>query len=116
MKQQIYAVFDTCAGIYDSPHFANSDDIVKRQFQDIASGSDNAIAKHPEHYSLWRLGAWDNTNGNITDESNECLCTALEIISQSQTVTNIQKIGAPTPVKDAEFDGAHTVYKPGLTD
>ncbi len=86
MKQQIYAVFDTCAGIYDSPHFANSDDVVRRQFQDIATGADNPIAKHPEHYSLHRLGGWDNTNGKINNEQNECLCTALEAISQSQVV------------------------------
>lgn len=86
MKQQIYAVFDTCAGIYDSPHFANSDDVVRRQFFDIATAADNPISKHPEHYSLWRLGAWDNTNGKIVDETNECLCTALEAISQSQVV------------------------------
>ncbi len=116
MKQQIYAVYDTCAGIYDSPHFANSDDLVKRQFQDIASGTDNPIAKHPEHYSLWRLGAWDNTTGKINDEKNECLCTALEIISQSQTVENIQTIGGNGPLKDVEFDANPELYKPGLTD
>ncbi len=86
MKQQIYAVFDTCSGIYDSPHFANSDDVVRRQFTDIATAADNPISKHPEHYSLWRLGAWDNTNGKINNETNECLCTALEAISQSQQV------------------------------
>ncbi len=86
MKQQIYAVYDTCAGIYDSPHFANSDDIVKREFQDIATAADNPISNHPEHYSLWRLAAWDNTNGKVNDEVNECLCNALEIISQSQQV------------------------------
>ncbi len=86
MKQQIYAVFDTCAGIYDSPHFANSDDIVKRQFQDIATAADNPISKHPEHYSLWRLGAWDNNSGKIVNEHNECLWQAVEAISQSQII------------------------------
>ncbi len=115
MKQQLYAVFDTCAGIYDSPHFANSDDIVRRQFADIASGADNAISKHPEHYSLWRLGGWDNTNGNIQDEANECLCTALEAISQSQVVDSkkmdMLKNGLDPSVVD---DPNH--YKLGLTD
>ncbi len=86
MKQQIYAVYDSCAGIYDSPHFANNDDIVRRQFQDIATAADNPISKHPEHYSLWRLGGWDNTNGKINNEANECLWQALEAITQSQVV------------------------------
>ncbi len=92
MKQQIYAVYDSCAGIYDSPHFANSDDIVRRQFQDIATAADNPISKHPEHYSLWRLGAWDNTNGKINNESNECLWQALEAISQSQVINETKQL------------------------
>ncbi len=86
MKQQIYAIYDSCAGIYDSPHFANSDDIVRRQFQDIATAADNPISKHPEHYSLWRLGAWDNNDGKINNEANECLWQALEAITQSQVM------------------------------
>ncbi len=94
MKQQIYAIFDTCSGIYDSPHFSNADDIVKRQFQDIANTEENPISKHPEHYSLWRLGAWDNTTGKITDEANECLCTALEMLSQKSTLQQFdEKVG-----------------------
>ncbi len=109
MKQQIYAVFDTCGGIYDSPHFGNSDDLVRRQFQDIATGTDNPIAKHPEHYSLWRLGSWDNNTGKINDESNECLWQAVEAISQSQSVANLGDY-APGNSKDLPE------YQPGLTD
>ncbi len=86
MKQQIYAIYDSCAGIYDSPHFANSDDLVRRQFQDIATAADNPISKHPEHYSLWRLANWDNTNGKVNNEANECLWQALEAITQFQAV------------------------------
>ncbi len=86
MKKQLYAIYDTCSGLYESPHFANSDDIVRRDFQDICTAADNAISKHPEHYSLWRLAIWDNTTGKIIDEKNECLWQAIEAISQSQVV------------------------------
>jgi len=84
MKKQLYAIYDSCAGIYDSPHFGNSDDEVRRQFQDIATGADNPISKHPEHYTLFRLAIWDNTDGKIQNEKNESLWTALEAITQSQ--------------------------------
>jgi len=86
MKLQLYAIYDTCSGIYQSPHFAPADDLVKRDFQDLATGTDNAISKHPEHYSLWRIANWDNTTGKILDEKNECLWQAIEAISQSQQV------------------------------
>ncbi len=86
MKVQLYAVFDTCSGIYEKPFFHTADAAVKREFQDIATAAEHAIAKHPEHYSIWRLGNFDNTTGKVIDEVNECLWTALEAISQSQTI------------------------------
>ncbi len=86
MKIQLYAIFDTCSGLYEGPHFGTHDDKVRREFQDICTSAESAISKHPEHYSLWRLANFDNTTGKINDESNECLWTALEAISQSQTI------------------------------
>jgi len=86
MKVQLYAIFDTCSGIYEKPFFHNADDAVKREFQDVVNEKDHAINKHPEHYSLWRLGNFDNNTGKVIDEKNECLWTALEAISQSQNI------------------------------
>ncbi len=86
MKVQCYAIFDTCSGIYEKPFFSTADDLVKREFQDIATSADHPISRHPEHYSLWRLGNFDNNTGQILDEKNECLWQAVEAISQSQIV------------------------------
>ncbi len=99
MKVQIYAIFDTCSGIYEKPFFHTADDAVRREFQDVASAADHPINKHPEHYSLWRLGNFDNLNGKIVDEKNECLWTALEAIAQSQTIGHID------PDTEREVDG-----------
>ncbi len=90
MKLQLYAIFDTCSGIYERPHFASSDDLVRREFQDICTAADNPISRHPEHYSLYRLANFDNTTGKTLDEQNECLWTAHEAISQSQKVNAAQ--------------------------
>ncbi len=108
MKQQLYAVYDTCSGLYESPHFSPSDDIVRRQFQDICTAGDNPISKHPEHYSLWRLANWDNTDGKTIDEKNECLWQAVEAISQSQLVN---------PQAQMKLEASlNSQYPAGLTD
>ncbi len=90
MKVQCYAIFDTCSGIYEKPFFSSADDVVRREFQDVAMTADHPINKHPEHYSLWRLGAFDNLTGKITDEQNECLWQAIEAIAQLQKVEKDQ--------------------------
>ncbi len=109
MKAQFYAIFDTCSGIYEKPFASTTDDLVKREFQDVATSADHAINKHPEHYSLWRLGNFDNNTGKIIDEKNECLWQAVEAIAQSQTVGKLGDY-APGNAKDLPE------YQPGLTD
>jgi len=89
MKVQCYAIFDTCSGIYEKPFFHTADDVVRREFQDIAVSADHPISKHPEHYSLYRLGIFDNTTGKLTDETNECLWTAHEAIAAAQQVDSL---------------------------
>ncbi len=90
MKVQCYAIFDSCSGIYEKPFFSTADDLVKREFQDVATAADHIISKHPEHFSLWRLGVFNNENGDIQNEVNECLWTAVEAIGQSHNVDPAQ--------------------------
>ncbi len=86
MKVQVYAIYDSCSGLYEKPFFHTADDVVRREFQDVCIAADHPINKHPEHYSLWRLGNFDNLTGKIVDEQNECLWQAIEAISQAQNV------------------------------
>ncbi len=86
MKVQCYAIFDSCSGIYEKPFFSTTDDLVKREFQDVVNAADHPICKHPEHYSLWRLGTFNNENGQMTNEDNECLWTGVEATAQNQTI------------------------------
>jgi len=109
MKVQIYAIFDTCSGIYEKPFFHTADDAVRREFQDVATSADHPINKHPEHYSIWRLGNFDNTTGLIIDEANECLWQAVEAISQSQVVNK-------TAQQQLSETFEPPLYEPGLTD
>ena len=90
MKVQCYAIFDSCSGIYEKPFFSTADDLVKREFQDVATSADHIISKHPEHFSLWRLGGFDNENGFLTNEANECLWIATEAIAQAQKIDSAQ--------------------------
>ncbi len=113
MKVQCYAIFDTCSGIYEKPFFSTTDDLVKREFQDIAISADHPIGKHPEHYSLWRLGNFDNNNGKILNEDNECLWTATEAISQAQLVDETAQQRLTEKING---QGDLYMHKPGLTD
>jgi len=86
MKQNIYSIFDTASGLYSRPFFATADELAKRDFGTLAQDADHPIGLHPKDYTLFRLGVWDDTRGELHNEPNESLATALEIISASRNV------------------------------
>ncbi len=86
MKLNIYSIYDTASGLYSRPFFCQSDGEAQRSFQDLATDAEHPVGKHPEDYSLFRLGIFSDLTGDFTDEKNECLCTGLETVAQSRTV------------------------------
>ena len=52
----------------------------------MALNKDHEIGAHPEHYSLWRIGSFDDNSGELTRLDFECLGKAHELVAQAQTV------------------------------
>lgn len=86
MKLNVYTIFDTASGAYMRPFFMHSDGQALRSFKDISLDADHAIGQHPEDYSLWRIGTFNDNNAQITPETKECLATALELVAAAQRV------------------------------
>lgn len=81
MKLNIYTIFDTASGVYMRPFFAQSDGQATRSFSDISNDKSHEIGKHPEDYSLYRIGIFDDNKAAITPEDKECIATALELVA-----------------------------------
>ncbi len=90
MKLNIYSIFDTATGLYSRPYFTQSDAEAMRAFEDLAIDAKHPVGSHPEDYSLFRLGTFDDNHGKMTNEENECLVTALETISKTRRVDKDQ--------------------------
>jgi len=86
MKLNIYSIFDQASGLYSRPFFTQSDGEAVRSFNDISIDAEHPCGKHPEDYTLFRLGVFDDTNGNFHNEENQSLMTALETIAATRRV------------------------------
>ncbi len=86
MKQNIYSIFDTASGLYSRPFFSTSDALAKRDFGNIATDAEHPIGMHPEDYTLFRLGVFDDNRGELHNEPNESIATALECVSSARNV------------------------------
>ena len=82
----MYTVFDSASASYDRPFVAPSDNAAIRSFSDIAVGDEHPIGKHPEDYSLYRIGAYDDNKAELEPTDRECLITAEEAVANSRKI------------------------------
>ncbi len=83
MNQCIYSIYDSASGLYSRPFFMTTDAAAIRAFTDIANDKNEAVGSHPEDYSLFLLGEWNDVHGKVTNDDNTCLRTALEVKTRS---------------------------------
>ena len=51
-----------------------------RWFEDACNHPESEIAKHPEYYSFFRIGAFDDTNGSLEDIPPKFLASGQEMV------------------------------------
>lgn len=94
MKLNIYSVYDQAAKAYTAPFFLHNDGLAIRAFQDnVNAEQENNISKHPEHFSLFKLGEFDDQKGVITKlDVNVHLASAIELKNPTNEEELIQEI------------------------
>ncbi len=79
MRLNAYTIYDVASGVYMRPFFSQADGQATRSFKDIATDADHEIGKHPEDYTLYRIGSFNDTTGKMGGEDLEKLATGLEM-------------------------------------
>jgi len=68
MIHNIYAVYDSKAETYTPPYFQHKEAMALRTFSDCANDIGHTFGKHPEDYTLFDLGQYDDQTGSITQD------------------------------------------------
>lgn len=66
MIMEIFSVFDSKAAAFMKPFFAHNTAMAERAFSDEAATPGSPVAKHPEDYTLYHVGSFDDTTALIT--------------------------------------------------
>jgi hypothetical protein len=86
MKQGLYAIFDRASGVYDGPLRGQADGVVVRQFCDMAVGGEHPVAQHPEDFTLFKIGEFNDGTGELVPMIPEKLINGSEAVAQSRKV------------------------------
>jgi phosphatidylethanolamine-binding protein (PEBP) family uncharacterized protein len=68
MKLNVYAIYDSAAQAFDRPFFMHNDGLAVRAFSDAVNDEKSNIHRHPEHYSVYKIGTFDDKTAQLEKE------------------------------------------------
>lgn len=66
MLLQFFSVYDSKAEMYMRPFLFQSNAEAVRSFSDLCNDTDTLCGKHPEDFTLFHLGEFNDQDGSIT--------------------------------------------------
>lgn len=72
MKRMIFSLYDAKAMTFGQPMFVANQAVMFRMMKDevMREGADNLVAKHPQDFSVYKFGTFDDADGNwVLDKS-----------------------------------------------
>jgi len=78
---KIHAVWDSAAALYMPPFCTTNQAIAVRAFTDACNSSTHPLGQHPEDYTLFYLGEFDDSLGNFAQEHTaQKVATGLSVL------------------------------------
>lgn len=66
MKMVVVAIFDSAAGCYTRPECVAAAPVAVRAFKDQVNNKQTAIGQHPDDYTLFELGEFDDGKASFS--------------------------------------------------
>lgn len=71
MELKVYTVRDSKGDAYDSPWTARSRGAAIRAFSDACNDAKTKLYQHPNDYTLFEVGTWDDSTGQFIPEQSK---------------------------------------------
>lgn len=85
MTLKIFAIYDAKTEAYHQPFFLQTKGQAIRAFSDAANDPKTEFSRHPEDYTLFEIGEYDDQTGSVHNLTvNLALGSALELQSRSK--------------------------------
>lgn len=87
MKINMYTVFDSAVKAFVQPFFQITDGAAVRLFQDQVNNSDSNISKHPDQFTLFRVGSYDDSSALLIPETPVSLGNGTQYIVSDSVIS-----------------------------
>jgi len=80
MKHNIFTIYDSKAHAYLTPFFLHNEDMAIRIFADCINDQSHQFGKHPEDYTLFHIGSWNDDKSKFLTTNPISVGTGVEFI------------------------------------
>lgn len=106
MIYQVFAVKDSKAAAFALPFFLPRMELAIRSFKDAVSDPKHEMHRHPEDYSLWCLGEYDDEKGAMLPVEPLQVARAVDVPGEAEGPSAPRKIDSM----------ANMTFRPGVDD
>lgn len=93
MIYKIFSVYDSKVEAYLQPFFSPSNGAALRAFTDIVNDPNSQFSKHPEDYTLFVIGEYNDETAKISSLSAlQSLGLALEFKNSEKRLTGVKQL------------------------
>lgn len=101
MKTQMFSVFDSKAAVFGVPFFMPREAAAIRAFSDLSNDKSTSVGMHPEDYTLYHVGDYDDETAHVETFKPRALVTASAVVKHSIPVgpANLEQLTDDTAKK-----------------
>ena len=93
MNHKMFVIYDQKANAYLQPWFLPKRAMAQRAFMDCVNDEQHNFGRHPEDYTLFQIGNYNDQNAEIESHAKVALGTGLEYLKQEEDEPDFFKTG-----------------------
>lgn len=91
MKHNMFVVYDVKANAYMQPWFLTQEGMALRAFSDCVNDADHNFGRHPEDYTLFNIGLYDDSTAEVKWQTPKSCGNGLEFVKTEETQPDLFK-------------------------
>jgi len=80
MKMNVYSILDSKSGVYAKPFFMLNTSMAVRAFGDLCNDKQTTLSAHPEDYTLYHIGEYDDGVASLKSIVPQPIANAASLI------------------------------------
>lgn len=86
MILRAYSLYDEKAGVFSPPFYMGTEGLALRAVSDLVADERTTVARHPNDFILYELGAFDDSTGVIEGAKPRPLVKASSLLPQQPSL------------------------------